>query len=163
LSVNLYDEVFRGYFFRLFYFLMILLIGCQSGASVCAFKYSDLQKTEALKRLQQLIPETGIRGFVNGTQGSYFFIRSGKEELHMTFLTTGLFDLYGIKREGPVQFCDNNGRILVMGMGYEEEVVVNQLTIQLGGGTPRQTFREGPVPELLKQKHDLTIFLQSSI
>jgi hypothetical protein len=81
-----------------------------------------------------------------------------ESEIQMTFLTTGLFDLYGIRRDGPVQFCDLEGKILVMGLGYEEEISVFEATIQLGGGTPRQTFREGPVPDLLRRKHDLTSF-----
>lgn len=155
---NLRGEVLRGSNFRSFLFLNFLIASGLSEATVCAINYTDLEKTESLKSLQQILPESGVRGFVNGTRGSYFFIRATKEQLQMTFLTTGIFDLYGIRREGPVQFCDSNGKIFVMGLGYEEEVTVQPPMIQLGGSTPRQTFREGPVPELLRQKHDLSAF-----
>ena len=76
----------------------------------------------------------------------------------MTFLTTGIFDLYGIRREGVIQFCDRHGKIYTLGLGYDEELVVTDLLIQWGGGTPRQTFREGPVPAKLLEKHDLSGF-----
>lgn len=133
-----------------------------AASPVCAARYSEFDKTEALKQLQEIVPSSGFKGFVNGTQGSYFFLRSTDNEIQMTFLTTGLFDLYGIRRDGVIQFCDMQGKVFVVGMGYEEEISILNSVVQLGGGTPRQTFREGSVPELLRQKHDLRSFFQAN-
>lgn len=129
------------------------------GGDFCAQKYSDLALSPSFKNLQTVIPENGTKGFVNDTKGSYFFIRSNGSQFFMTFLTTGFFDLYGIRRDGAIQFCEREGKFFILGLGYEEEMVIKDLSIQWGGGTPRQTFREGPVPELLKEKHNLSDLL----
>ncbi len=141
---------------------LIFALEAQAASPVCASRFADFDKSPQLKQLQAVVPPLGLKGFVNGTQGSYFFLQTTEDGIQMTFLTTGLFDFYGIRREGPIQFCDLEGKIFVMGLGYEEEISVFNSIIQLGGGTPRQTFREGPVPDLLKRKHDLTSFSMPS-
>lgn len=130
----------------------------QAAEPICASSYAELEKTDPLKNLRSLIPDKGLRGFVNGTRGSYFFIRTNEQEIHLTFLTTGLFDLYGVRKDGVVRFCDFEGKIFIFGLGNEQEVFVEGNTIQFGDRTPRQVFQPGPVPERLKEKHNLSDF-----
>ncbi len=125
---------------------------------ICATQYSELDKTDALRSLRMMIPQSGHRGFVNGTQGSYFFLRTTESSFQITFLTTGLFDFYGVRRVGEVHFCEIDGKVYIYGLGKEQEIFVDSYTIQLGERTPRQVFQIGPVPELLKRKHDLSTF-----
>lgn len=125
---------------------------------ICASSYAELEKTSVLKNLRLMIPDKGLRGFVNGTRGSYFFIRTNEQEIHLTFLTTGLFDLYGIRKDGIVRFCEVDGKVFIFGLGNEQEVFVDASTIQFGDRTPRQVFQPGPVPERLKEKHNLSDF-----
>ncbi len=143
---------------HVFWFSLLFSFNVQASEYFCAQKYSDLSRSPSFKDLQVMMPENGIKGFVNGTKGSYFFIRSNGSDLVMTFLTTGIFDLYGIRREGAIQFCEREGKLFILGLGYEEELVIKDSQILWGGGTLRQTFREGPVPEVLLQKHDLSGF-----
>lgn len=126
--------------------------------SICAANYSELEKTNGLKNLRAMIPDKGLRGFVNGTRGSYFFIRTNEQEIHLTFLTTGIFDLYGIRKDGLVRFCDIDGKVFIFGLGNEQEVFVDTNTIQFSNRSPRHVFQPGPVPDLLKEKHDLSDF-----
>ncbi|MBY0383975.1 hypothetical protein K2X05_02360 [bacterium] len=125
---------------------------------ICASSYAELEKTNALKNLRSMIPDKGVRGFVNGTRGSYFFIRTNEQEIHLTFLTTGIFDLYGIRKDGHVRFCDIDGKVFIFGLGNEQEVFVDAQSIQFSDRSPRHFFQPGPLPDLLKEKHDLSDF-----
>ncbi len=125
---------------------------------VCADHYSQLEKTKSLKSLQSVLPASGIKGFVNKTRGSYFFIRSTEDKLKLTFLTTGLFDLYGIRRDSEIRFCDSDGQIYILGLGGIQKVVLKENLIFLKGESPVHTFESGEVPPLLREKNDLSDF-----
>ena len=125
---------------------------------VCADQYTQLEKTETLKTLQVVLPVSGVKGFVNKTRGSYFFIRSTEDKLKLTFLTTGLFDLYGIRRDSEIRFCDSDGQIYILGMGGIQKVVLKENLIFLKGDSPVHTFELGEVPPLLREKNDLSDF-----
>lgn len=152
------SERFLGYSLFLTACLITSLQSFASTDPICASQYSELEKTEALRTLRFMIPQTGHRGFVNGTQGSYFYIRTTESAFQFTFLTTGLFDLYGVRRDGEVRFCEIDGKVYIYGLGEEQEIYVDSYTIQFGERTPRLVFQIGPVPELLKRKHDLSNF-----
>jgi hypothetical protein len=123
---------------------------------VCADHYSQLEKTESLKTLQSVLPVSGVKGFVNKTRGSYFFIRSTEDKLKLTFLTTGLFDLYGIRRDSEIRFCDSEGQLYILGMGGIQKIVLKENFILLKGDSPVHTFESGDVPALLREKNDLS-------
>lgn len=125
---------------------------------VCADHYSQLEKTENLKNLQSVLPAAGVKGFVNKTRGSYFFIRSTEDKMKLTFLTTGLFDLYGIRRDSEIRFCDSDGQLYILGMGGVQKVELKENIIFLKGDSPVHTFEAGDVPPLLREKNDLSDF-----
>jgi hypothetical protein len=138
-------------------YLLIFFIKLAQGADpICADHYSQLEKTENLKTLQSVLPASGIKGFVNKTRGSYFFIRSNENKLKLTFLTTGLFDLYGIRRDSEIRFCDSEGQIYILGMGGIQKVELKENMIFLKGTSPVHTFEAGEVPPLLREKNDLS-------
>ena len=125
---------------------------------VCADHFSQLEKTENLKHLQAVIPESGIKGFVNKTRGSYFFIRAVDNKLILTFLTTGLFDLYGIRRDSEIRFCDSEGQLYILGMGGIQKMYFKDNLIYIKGDSPVHIFESGDVPPLLREKNDLSEF-----
>lgn len=135
--------------------LLISLVSTTGRADVCAKNFSDLDKSEKLKTLKAIIPSQGKRGFVNKTSGSYFFLEAIGEEVEITFFTTGLLDLYGIRRQGKIEFCDTGKAIQARGIQRNVDLVLNGSHFQFGGGSARESFTAGPMPEALRRIHDI--------
>ncbi len=139
-------------------FLFLLLSLVHALDPVCAGHFSQLEKSETLKRLSAIVPESGFRGFVNKTRGSYFFIRTTEDKIKLTFLTTGLFDLYGIRRDSDIQFCEAEGQLTILGLGGIQKILLKDNLIYLKGNSPVHIFELGEVPSLLREKNDLSDF-----
>ena len=125
-------------------------------AEDCADRYSDLDKTETLKSLKESLPKFKRKGFVNETKGSYFLITENDKGFNIVFFTTGLFDLYGIRREGELKFCDKDSKISVIGLGRTQAVRVEGAKLIFDEGKPRQIYTEGLMPEPLMKANELT-------
>jgi hypothetical protein len=138
---------------HVFWFLIQLT---QALDPVCAGQYSQLELTENLKQLQAVIPASGTKGFVNKTRGSYFFIRSTGDKIKLTFLTTGLFDLYGIRRDSEIRFCEVEGQLYIHGMGGIQKMFLRANLIHFKDDSPVHTFESGEIPQLLREKNDLS-------
>ncbi len=138
------------------YAVLLLIHFVQAVDPVCADHYSQLEKTDALKRFQAIVPASGIKGFVNKTRGSYFFIKSTNDKLKLTFLTTGLFDLYGIRRDSEIRFCDSEGQISILGMDGVQKIVLKDNWIVFKDDSLVHTFEPGEIPPLLREKNDLS-------
>lgn len=136
-------------------FMSIYSFDFAQAGDICASTYQELEQTENLKAVKNLIPLVGKNGFVNQTKGSYFFLESFADKIEITFLTTGLFDLYGIKRQGALKFCDRNGVLRVEGINKNLTIKLTSQGLQFGDGGPREVFDRGPIPEALRKIHNL--------
>jgi hypothetical protein len=93
---------------------------------------------------------------VNETQGSYFVIEMRAGEFYFSFYTSGLFNMYGIKRQSLVKFCDRDGDLRIIGLGgRDEKIMIVGEGLILGDPEAKSTFHQGPAPELLKRLHEL--------
>lgn len=119
----------------------------------CALSYEDLRQTARLRELLSYFQPNSISSFVNQTRGSYFEIDTTRGRLVMTFLTSGLFDMYLIERRGPIRFCDDGESLVVSGIEMKEDVTLQDGAIVLGRGGEKRTFRHGRKPELLERLH----------
>lgn len=119
----------------------------------CALSYEDLRQTARLRELLPYFQPNSISSFVNQTRGSYFEIDTTRGRLVMTFLTSGLFDMYLIERRGPIRFCDDGESLVVSGIEMKEDVTLQDGAIVLGRGGEKRTFRHGRKPELLERLH----------
>lgn len=135
--------------------ILLFCLSFSATANECAHNFEELDKTERLKTLKPLIPEVGRRGYVNKTQGSYIDITASTQNFVITFFTTGLFDLYGIRREGPLKFCDDGKKLLVIGLDREQTLYIDQTSLQFDERGPRQSFQEGPMPLALQKIHNI--------
>lgn len=78
----------RGYWVLIYrsMILSLLFLGISSAAEpICAERYSQLDISENLRSLKAIVPENGVKGFVNKTRGSYFFIKSTDGGIRLTF------------------------------------------------------------------------------
>lgn len=130
-----------------------ILSAWPAAADVCATQFSHLTQTERLSSLRTVLREGGAVGFVNLTQGSYFIVDGHGEAFRITFFTSGLFDLYPIKREGPLSFCDNGRELRVIGLGNNDRLEIQEGRLVIGSGGPKMTFSPGAMPELLVKLH----------
>ena len=139
------------------HYLSIALFFCTLSAQGkdCAKNYSELGKTERLKAMRSVLPKKGRLGFVNKTQGSYFFIESTKTKFKVRFYTTGPFDLFTVNREGALEFCDNGKSLKVIGLGKEKRVMPVAAGLQFDNGGDRHSFQPGPMPDELKKMNKL--------
>lgn len=125
--------------------------GGDGGAhEVCAMSFREFDSTKRLQELKVHYPANTVSGYVNQTHGSYYEIDSRGEWLQITFYTSGLFDLYLIKRTSPVVICDDGDKLTVKGLDREDVLKIENGNLIMGKGGPRQTFTRGPMPELLK-------------
>jgi hypothetical protein len=124
-------------------------------AEECAQNSSELDKTPQLQQIKNLFGEKQSLGFVNETQGSYFFLERDEHQFMVRFYTSGLLDLYGIERISPVSFCDDGKTLLLIGLGRKEKVQILGSGLILGAGGPRKSFTVGKMPKLLKKLHHL--------
>ncbi len=135
---------------------IVLFFGASSvlQADVCASKYSELEKSPLLRNMKFFFIKDGTPvGLVNATNGSYILLRDTNDELIVEFFTSGLFDLYPIKREGAVQFCESGGLVKMVGLGQNEPVQIDGEQVKFGNGGDRKTFKIGNMPELLQRLH----------
>lgn len=123
------------------------LIYSKTNADVCANNYSELNQTPALKSIQSLIENKKNNGFVNKTQGSYFFLQTQTEKFIISFYTTGLFDMFGVHKEGPIVFCDTGHELRAKGLGRNQKIFVHQSRLEFGNRTDRESFIRGPMPD----------------
>lgn len=120
------------------------------GAEVCATRYDEFALTPQLQAIQPYFAQNGVTGYVNETNGSYFELDT-RQALNLTFMTSGPFDAFLIKKTGTVHFCDNGAAVIVKGLNRGDTIVVANGIIRLGGGGPKQTFHQGPKPEVLRR------------
>lgn len=132
---------------------MLVFTAHSALAEQCVGRYSALSRNPRLQRLRSIVPASGSRGFVNGTKGSYFVITTQDDEIRIQFFTSGLFDLYGISREGPLSFCDDGDSLYVLGLERKDLLVIQGESLQIGKGGPRMLYTPGAMPDLLQRLH----------
>lgn len=142
---------------RFFLSVSLLILSLIAFGDECATSYAELGNTEKLSQLKTLLPKEGLRGFVNETKGSYFFIHSGESGFKILFYTTGLWDLYGIQREGGIRFCDTGKEIKAIGLGYSKKLELLDGGLRYGGHKKSQTYQPGPMPKALREINDVKI------
>lgn len=123
----------------------------QRPAEICATTVNQLELTARLRQLVPFFPADTVSTFVNQTRGSYFEVDTRSNQLKMMFLTSGLLDVYLIRRDGVVQFCDDGTHLSVKGLDRTEELTIAGSTLILGKGGPKQRFGAGEMPVLLKK------------
>lgn len=124
-------------------------------ARECTSLYSGLSKTARLRAVREFFPDNGEVGLVNETKGSFVTMGSREDKLFMIFYTTGLFDLYPVKREGPLEFCDDGEKLHMISLGRDEELRVSPRKMDVGAGGPKLNFIVGEMPEFLRRKHNM--------
>ena len=140
--------------FRIGLFSAFFYSRCLFAADICASKYEDLTLTPRLLGIQKLFNESRHLGMVNETEGSYFSIEALSDKLVITFYTSGLFDLYAVRREGPLVFCDTGSGLRLIGIDRVEEVNIASATqLKIGEGGPRLSFHVGVMPTALGVLH----------
>lgn len=122
--------------------------------SICAKSYDELDASPTLQKVKPLLNKSKSTGFVNKTKGSYFFIHSSNP-FKIVFYTTGFLDLYGIKRESSIQFCDENNVLTVIGMGRHQRLYIEGLFLLFGSQSDRESFTQGPMPLELAHKNNV--------
>lgn len=135
--------------------LVLLLWSFQSGADLCAARISELEKTERLKSIQSLFQSGHRVGLVNESKGSFVILTADQEQMTISFYTSGLFDLFPIKREGPVLFCDTGKGLEMIGIGRTVEIRIVGGKLVAEDGSPKRIFAPGEMPELLRKLHHL--------
>ena len=134
---------------------LIFLWSLQAGAELCASKPSELDQSDRLKTVKTLFV-TGVRvGMVNESKGSFVVLESSENQITMVYYTSGLFQLYGMKRDGPLKFCDTGSSLRMIGLGQDVEVKIGDGKLIADDGGPKRTFSPGPVPDLLQRLHHL--------
>jgi len=133
--------------------LVLCLAGQMARAEVCASSFSELDKTPLLSSLKPLFSEDKRIAMVNETKGSYVIIDSLDDKLTISFFTSGIFDLYPVRKDGPLQFCDDGDSLKMIGLGRSEEFRVTGDRFQMGSGGAKKSFSYGEMPELLKRLH----------
>lgn len=135
--------------------IAVILWSIPAEAEECASTLADLKKTPNLELVLTLFKDSPRVGMVNGTNGSYVIIDAVDGDLKIYFYTSGLWDLFGIKDDGPLTFCDGPEGLRMSGLGRSEYIKLVYGAIQLGEGGPRRTFRVGAMPEILQKLHGL--------
>lgn len=123
----------------------------------CTSLYSGLGATARLRAVRDFFPDNGEVGLVNETGGSFVTMGSRDDRLYMIFYTSGLFDLYPVKREGPLEFCDDGVQLRMIGLGHDEELRISERRMNVGKGGPKLNFTVGQMPEPLRKMHKMEI------
>jgi hypothetical protein len=124
-------------------------------AEECAAHFSELAKTERLKSVRALFQDRLYVGMVNETKGSYLILQAQDDALTIGFYTSGPFDLFGVKREGALQVCDDGSALRIIAIGREEKIAIKGLNLVVGDGGPKMSFTIGEAPELLQRLHGI--------
>ncbi len=137
--------------------IFILIVwALPAAADECASNLTELKKTPRLESILALFKDTHSVGLVNETKGSYVVIEAYSDgQLKILFYTSGIWDLYGIKDEGLLLFCDGPEGLVMSGLGRKDALKISPGKMEIGKGGPRQTFHVGPAPELLRKLHGL--------
>jgi len=123
-------------------------------AETCATTPTELTQTPGLLALKAFFQERKIASYVNETKGSFFIVSSETDKLSISFFTSGVLDLYGIRRDGALKFCDDGKNITMIGLGRSEVLKIEDTQLIIGNGGPRLTFQSGDMPPLLKKLHN---------
>ncbi len=94
---------------------------------------------------------------VNETKGSYVIISALDDNLTISFFTSGLFDLYPIRKDGPLSFCDDGTKLRMIGLDRADVFTLVEGGFRMGKGGPKHNFASGPMPELLKKLHRIDV------
>jgi hypothetical protein len=139
--------------------ILVFLVLALPGAAdpVCATKYSDLDATDNLKALKLMFSADKQIAMVNETKGSYVIISGFEDNLTISFFTSGIFDLYPIRRDGPLKFCDDGVVLRMIGLGREETFTMMNGGVQMGKAGAKRSFARGEMPDLLKRLHKMDI------
>lgn len=118
---------------------------------ICANSYRDFHLTSRLRPLTLYFEENSSTGYVNDSEGSYFEIDTRDETLTITFLTSGIWDLTLIRKNGPIEFCDDGSGLVAKGIDRVDRIWLSPGSITFGRGGPKLTFRKGRKPHLLQK------------
>ena len=142
--------------FRTVFVFIISSFWCfHAFAEECATLYSELKKTQNLQVARSLFnPEEKV-GFINDTKGSYIVLEVQNDKLMIHFYTSGIFDLYAIKKEGPLTLCDEGNSLKMVGLERSEKLKISDGRLELGDGGPRKSFLVGNMPDSLKRLHHI--------
>ncbi|MCC6138227.1 MAG: hypothetical protein IT287_06320 [Bdellovibrionaceae bacterium] len=149
---------------RLCFVLGFLFSATAAADKTCAKNYSELENTPALQKLKTILENNKTTGFVNKTEGSYFFISPFMETSEssplssrfiITFYTTGFLDLYGIQKSGPIIFCDDDGQLTAIGLDRTQNIFVDGARIEFGSRSAKESFTRGPMPAKLARINEL--------
>ena len=133
--------------------LLAILLGSASADIFCAKTKNDLDHSERLAQIKPLFDDNNRIMMVNGTKGSYVIIDGSGEGLTISFFTSGLFDLYAIRKDGPLEFCDNGERLEMVGLDRREVFQIIDGEIDMGSGGVKKHFARGDMPDKLKKLH----------
>lgn len=136
------------------------VIGILSSAPVaadnlCAKNFSEIEKSPRFDSLKPLLSQTQRFGFVNKTEGSYFFIEQKQNQFYITFYTTGFLDLFGVRRSGPITFCEKNGQLTAEGLDRVQNIFIEGERMEFGQRSARESFIRGPMPEKLARINEV--------
>lgn len=138
-------------------FIIVFLMSASAAAeSTCAKNFSELDSLPALSGIKSLLSDTQKIGFVNKTEGSYFFIEQKDNQFIITFFTTGFLDLYGIRKSGPITFCDDNGKMTAIGLDRTQNLFIDGARLEFGQRGARESFIRGPMPEKLARINEIS-------
>lgn len=137
-------------------FVTILMIPPSTTAEpICAETYGQLDSSPTLQQVKTLLRNFSNNGFVNKTKGSYFFIQTHEEKFKIIFYTTGFLNLYGIQKEGPIKFCDEDNQLTVIGIDRHQKLYVEGHSLEFGSRSDRESFNRGVMPEELARKNNV--------
>ncbi|MCB9072243.1 MAG: hypothetical protein H6623_01380 [Bdellovibrionaceae bacterium] len=126
-------------------------------ADTCAHTYSELDQTENLKKIQNFLSPQQPIGYVNKTKGSYFFLTAIDTGIKIRFFTSGLWDLYGIEREGDIYFCENEKGLTAIGLDRIQNIFVSENRIEFGERSDKESFQKGVMPEKLAKLNHFNV------
>lgn len=145
---------------RLFFafFLTLIFNGEFALAEICAANIEGLDRTPLLMSLKVLFPTPSHKtGLLNDTDGTYLLLENRNSKLFVTLFTSGPFDIYPIRRESPLEFCDDGKRLRLKGLSRDLEFQwIEAEKFKLGAGGPRYIFGRRPMPALLRRLHNWT-------
>jgi hypothetical protein len=140
-----------------FTILFILMAVPAHGAEVCASSFSELAASPRLEGLKPLFNADRRIAMVNETKGSYVIIDAFDDKFTISFFTSGLFDLYPIRKDGPLKFCDDGARLRMVALDRADVFTLVNGGFHMGAGGPKQNFARGEMPALLKKLHKIDI------
>jgi hypothetical protein len=136
-------------------FIAVTLWAIPAIAEECASTLAELKKSPQFEAVIGFLQKQDRIGLVNETKGSYVVIDAKEDALQIHFYTSGIWDLYGIKDEGPLKFCADENGLRILGLGRSESIRFSEGKMEMGKGGALRTFHPGDMPELLQKLHGL--------